>query len=217
MYFPGGIDVENGRIEGVYTGRSVDADTTRAPSQNCKKLDGTDFDCALNTEHTFARHFLREHLIDHSPEFIAAESDLHHLFPSDQIANTLRGHLEFGETDCDKQENCKLNEESILGIPTGEIGDTACKRGAILEEGESACVIQVRDLRKGDIARAQFYMAVRYRMPIGEKSKSVMRKWNEMDPPDLHEETRNDRIQAVQGNRNPFVDDPTLASKITNF
>lgn len=33
-------------------------------------------------------------------------------------------------------------------------------------------------------------------------------------PPDANERRRNDLIEQFQGNRNPFIDDPSLADKI---
>ena len=39
-------------------------------------------------------------------------------------------------------------------------------------------------------------------------------KWNRQDPPDAREIERNNRIEKFQGNRNPFVDDYTLADRI---
>ncbi|GEM_PF-3181084 len=216
MYKYGGIDDEEGRIEGLYSGRHVDTDQTRVPSLNCTTIEGSAIECSMNTEHTFARHFLRKYLIDKSPEFFAAESDLHHIYPADQVINAKRGHFSFGETDCDEKNNCKVNEESKLGIPTGEEGSARCSKGK-LDSGQAECVIEVRDLRKGDVARAQFYMAMRYGMPLDEKTETIMKTWNQDDPPDAKEMLRNDRIEQVQGNRNPFVDDPDLISKITNF
>ena len=37
-----------------------------------------------------------------------------------------------------------------------------------------------------------------------------MCKWNAIDPVDATELLRNDTIQAIQGNRNPFIDHPEL-------
>jgi deoxyribonuclease-1 len=32
--------------------------------------------------------------------------------------------------------------------------------------------------------------------------------WHRSDPPDGHERWRNDRIEVLQGNRNPYIDRP---------
>ncbi len=216
MYTFRGIDDVGGRIEGIYSGRSVDTDGSRTPGGNCKKADGSDFGCSFNTEHSFAKVFLRRYLTEGSSEYRAAEGDIHHIFPSDQGINNERWHFAFGNTDCGQLMTCKINEESFLGLPTGATGSISCSHGDP-EEGDSSCVMQVRDLRKGDIARAQFYMSVRYDMPIPEDSEQILREWNRDDLPDEREKKRNDRIERSQGNRNPFVDDPTLVDKIRNF
>jgi endonuclease I len=38
--------------------------------------------------------------------------------------------------------------------------------------------------------------------------------WHRQDPPDAAERARNDAIDSYQHNRNPFVDDPSLAEKV---
>ncbi len=39
-------------------------------------------------------------------------------------------------------------------------------------------------------------------------------KWNQLDPVDDFESNRNTKIQKIQGNRNPFVDNPQWADEI---
>jgi len=38
--------------------------------------------------------------------------------------------------------------------------------------------------------------------------------WNRQDPPDAAERRRNDLIETFQGNRNPYIDDPSLAERV---
>lgn len=40
--------------------------------------------------------------------------------------------------------------------------------------------------------------------------------WNAEDPPSIYEITRNNHFEEIQGNRNPFIDNPYLATKIWN-
>jgi hypothetical protein len=40
------------------------------------------------------------------------------------------------------------------------------------------------------------------------QSESLLKKWNLQDPPDNYEIARNDYIQSIQSNRNPFIDHP---------
>lgn len=83
---------------------------------------------------------------------------------------------------------------------------------------------------KGDIARMIMYMYVRYGnqcqpiyIGIGETSYSIdgdmmntFLEWNQEDPVSLYELNRNNILQNLQGNRNPFIDNPYLATKIWN-
>lgn len=79
---------------------------------------------------------------------------------------------------------------------------------------------------KGDVARALFYMAVRYNglevvngdLPdttvgqIGDLASLL--QWNQLDPTDDFEMNRNNYIYTWQYNRNPFIDHPNLADYI---
>ena len=40
---------------------------------------------------------------------------------------------------------------------------------------------------------------------------TLLRDWHWSDPPDAEDLRRNDEIERLQGNRNLFVDDPSLA------
>jgi endonuclease I len=46
---------------------------------------------------------------------------------------------------------------------------------------------------------------------------AFLKKWNEQDPVDDAEMERNNAIEKLQGNRNPFIDYPELANDITRF
>lgn len=94
------------------------------------------------------------------------------------------------------------------------------------------------DSAKGDVARAVFYMDVRYENKYGEKvdlvvtnglnpganqlgNRATLLEWNELDPPDDFERRRNELIYSTyQFNRNPFIDHPTWVRAVfdpTNF
>jgi hypothetical protein len=83
---------------------------------------------------------------------------------------------------------------------------------------------------KGDVARIIMYMYLRYPdqceaidsatgtadySPNGDMP-DVFLKWNEEDPVSPLEQTRNDVTSFYQGNRNPFIDNPYLATLIWN-
>ena len=84
---------------------------------------------------------------------------------------------------------------------------------------------------KGDVARMLMYMDVRYEGENGERDleladkvntypnpthgkKSVLLQWHKLDPVDAFEMNRNNVIQSIQGNRNPFIDHPEWADLI---
>lgn len=79
---------------------------------------------------------------------------------------------------------------------------------------------------KGDVARACFYMAVRYSSlsvvngaptdgVIGQIGDlATLLSWNQIDPADDFEMNRNNYIYTWQHNRNPFIDYPLLVDYI---
>ena len=77
-----------------------------------------------------------------------------------------------------------------------------------------------KDEVKGDIARIVFYLLVRYSesdsYPITNVaySMNMLLEWNELDPVDNLEVTRNEECYKLQGNRNPFIDYPDYANMI---
>jgi len=69
------------------------------------------------------------------------------------------------------------------------------------------------DYDKGDVARISMYMALRYDMTLSTNvSASLALQWNTEDPVDFFESNRNSVIYSYQGNRNPFIDHPELAT-----
>ena len=76
---------------------------------------------------------------------------------------------------------------------------------------------------RGYIARILFCMATRYDFlelnddcnienDTSMSKLSTLLEWNELDPVDDFEIQRNNRIYQYQGNRNPYIDYPELAS-----
>ncbi|XMO87704.1 endonuclease [Algibacter sp. AS12] len=66
---------------------------------------------------------------------------------------------------------------------------------------------------KGDVARMVLYLNVRYGEDFNKVgSLDLFLKWNIEDPVSDFEEQRNNVIYAAQGNRNPFIDNPYLAT-----
>ncbi|MFF1718853.1 endonuclease I family protein [Streptomyces sviceus] len=133
-------------------------------------------------------------------------TDLHHLRPADVQINSIRGNLDFD------------NGGSAV---TGGGGSTV--------DSDS---FAPRAADRGDVARMILYMAVRYDGGDGfadlepnEKVNngsnpyigklSVLKAWNEADPPSAFEEKRNQVIyDTYQHNRNPFIDHPEWVEAI---
>ncbi|WP_346776802.1 endonuclease [Streptomyces sp. HNM0574] len=182
-------DPENSaNVKLLYSGRSQSKD------------DNGGGDGQWNREHTWAK--------SHG-DFGTAPgpgTDVHHLRPTDVKVNSIRGSKDFDK-----------GGEEVEGAP-GNFTD-----------GDS---YEPRDEVKGDVARMILYMAVRY---DGEESfpdlepndkvdngsaphmgrLSVLKEWNEKDPPDAFEKNRNEVIfDSYQHNRNPFIDHPEWVAEI---
>ncbi len=132
-------------------------------------------------------------------------TDLHHLRPADKSVNTSRSNRDFADG----------------GEPHEEVVGAFRGNGTFEAPGRV----------KGDLARALFYMAVRYEGEGGnpdlELSTGItmsgtphigdlctLLSWHDSDPVDAWERDRNDRVFKVQGNRNPFIDRPEFVNEI---
>lgn len=120
-----------------------------------------------------------------------AKADLHHLFPADARANGIRGNNPFGLVDSPEWEE-----------------------GGSKSDGS---VFEVRPQHRGNVARAKFYFAVRYKKKIPPTEEKVLREWNAQDPVDDNERKRNDSIENLQHNRNPFIDKPEFIERISDL
>jgi len=167
------IDNRDGWVEGVYTGLMVE--TAGIPDH-----------IIMNCEHTWPRSEL----------FGAAETDLHHLFPTSSVANSKRSSFPFG----------------MVASTTWEDGGS--KLGL---DADGNTVFEVRPSNRGNTARAKFYVSVMYSLEIPDTEEATLRAWSQEDPVDATEQARNTAVEAVQGNRNPFIDDPSLIAQIADF
>ena len=130
------------------------------------------------------------------------KSDLHHLYPSDSRANSIRGNINF--TDVSHDNGALANDDC-----------TASKFGSSVMKNNDG--FEAPLTHKGNVARSIFYFSVRYKMVIPKNEEEVLRRWNDLDPVDQEEMNRNNAIEKVQGNRNPFIDFPGLANDISKF
>ncbi|WII73933.1 endonuclease [Bdellovibrio sp. 22V] len=148
----------------------------------------------LNTEHTWPQSRFSGRF-DKGMQ----KSDLHHLYPTDNHMNSVRGNNPFGEV---------VKDSKILDCRESRTGKAASGGAEVFEPPQN---------HKGNVARAIFYFSVRYDLPVDSRQEATLRKWNQEDPVDEEEVRRNDFIQEVQGNRNPFVDYPELIDSLGDF
>ena len=148
----------------------------------------------------------REHVWPQSQGWFTtsgAGSDLHHIRPVDSSVNSSHGNNPYGIVTNGKY--CVTSSDN--GSKT-----TQCKVGGSKFEPV--------DNRKGDTARIIFYLLTRYpnadSYPITNvaSSMSMLLEWNASDPVDASEIRRNEAVQGIQGNRNPFIDYPEFANMI---
>lgn len=180
---PGERDI----VEDLYTGKEVGDIHDRRSA----------YDRGLNTEHTW-------------PQSLGAvgpaQSDLHHLRPSDIKINGSRASYPYGE----------VKGTEFLSWPSvdGDSNRLGNGRAGYL-------VFQPRARVRGDIARGLLYFYTRYAVGGGQVDLRNFRleapyivKWNREDPVDAGEKARNDAIFKIQGNRNPFVDHPEWVNAV---
>jgi deoxyribonuclease-1 len=78
------------------------------------------------------------------------------------------------------------------------------------EHDTSQQVAEPRPAVRGDIARSLLYMEQEYGLPLDPTMRTLLVQWHQEDPPTTEERARNDRIAALQGTRNPLIDQPNL-------
>ncbi len=160
---------------------------------------------SYNKEHTVPQSWFSEA----SP----MKSDIVQVVPTDGYVNNRRGNYPFGETN----------------NPTYQSNNGYSKLGPCATSGYSGTVFEPNDEIKGDIARIYFYMATCYedrctnwghvfsqeKYPgLVSWTLNMMMQWAAQDPVDSIEHARNNAVQEVQGNRNPFVDYPGLEAYV---
>ncbi len=141
-------------------------------------------------------------------------TDLNHIFATDGYVNSRRSNYPYGDVG-------SATWTSLNGSMLGQ-----CDK-----PDYSGTVFEPIDEYKGDVARALFYMATRYKDEIptwvadyasttdidvvfqanGQFQPwyySMMYQWHLDDPVSDKELRRNDSVYNIQGNANPFIDHP---------
>lgn len=192
----GQIDNQNGKVLGIYTNYTA----TIAPNIDTSREEARR--AGINTEHSWPR--------SKGTRGGEANSDLHHLFPTRERVNSIRGSDPFGEIQDSDTERWFFEEQELSTIPSDNIIDQFSESNS--EQFEP------RENVKGDLARAQFYVFTIYKDQVDagffSRAKEALCKWDIQDPVDEQEMSRNKKIKAVQGNDNPFILDPNLANRL---
>ncbi len=159
-------------------------------------------------------------------------TDCHHLFLSDEGYNSSRSNKFYDYCDLNCSERTTLANGGVGGGAGTYPGWSNWTATGIWEAWLG---------RRGDVARALFYLDVRYEGGLHGVSLadepdliltddaslvavsgtnaavsymgmlSVLLQWHLEDPVDAWERNRNDVIEGYQGNRNPFIDHPEWA------
>ncbi|MFW5793175.1 MAG: endonuclease [Bacteroidota bacterium] len=146
-------------------------------------------------------------------------TDIYHMYPADKHVNGQRGSYIFGQTNSPSWTSLaghKLGNNSYGGVYTGT-------------------VFEPTDEYKGDFARTYFYMVTRYKSRLASWStisnadiildgsqypafetwvSDMLLEWHNNDPVSQKEINRNNAAYAIQGNRNPFIDNPQFVNDI---
>jgi endonuclease I len=175
----------------------------------------------FSREHTYCNSWqpTTNYLPDNSslPEY----NDYHMLTPTNQsLVNAVRSNYPLGE---------------VVGTPISTYLGSKIGYNAAGKK-----VFEPRDSDKGDAARCMMYESICYSgvpysgppntnciyggswsfpsyisssIPYGQ-DQNVLKKWHSQDPPDNFEIARNDYVDSLQGNRNPFIDSVQFACYI---
>lgn len=153
----------------------------------------------FSREHTYCHSWMPTNPAQDLPEY----NDYHHLFPTNQNnANGVRSNYPLGK---------------VVTVSSTYLG---AKFGL---DANGKMVYEPRDEHKGDAARAMMYEAICYNgvsgnnwkfpsmisssIPYGQ-DQYILKQWALSDLPSSWEISRNDFIDSLQNNRNPFIDNP---------
>lgn len=158
----------------------------------------------FSREHTYCHSWMPTYPSSNGPEY----SDYFNLYPTNQNdANAVRSNYPLGE---------------VVNVNYTYLG---CKYGT---DVNGRAVFEPRDEQKGDAARSIFYMATCYNTaaqnwglpnPISTsimygQDQNLLKQWHYQDLPDAREIAKNDFLDSLQGNRNPFIDSVNYACYI---
>ena len=152
----------------------------------------------INIEHIYPTSRMAEHAgcqnrmqcrESKNPVFMRMEADLHNMYPAWQTVITHRYEFRYGLVSGEdwRFDDC----------------DFEWKSG----------IVEPRQIARGNIARAMLYMHSRYDIPVEKNALALFKVWNRIDAPSKQEKVRNDIIERLQGQRNPYIDRPSIAEQ----
>ena len=189
----------------------TDQDNGTGGSAECQKY---------NREHTFPQSWFGSSVSSCQSSPVLA-TDLLMVYPTDKYVNAQRGNLPYGNVSTANQtySNGGKRGSSSVSIP-----------------GYSGMVFEPTNEYKGDLARTFLYVATRYQDQIaawqnntneanatldGSSDKvfeqwqlQILYQWHLQDPVSQKERDRNNAVYTIQGNRNPFIDNPEWVANI---
>lgn len=136
------------------------------------------------------------------------KSDIHNLRPCHGSANSARSNSPYMEVADAGATWYGIDE-------TGNYFSTTTQpAGSTLFSERISSTWEPPENRKGDVARQVFYFYTMYPTEAGVieliADPAMLLQWHNTDPVDSQELERNDRIELVQGNRNPYIDYPEV-------
>lgn len=152
-------------------------------------------------------------VIDH---IYATEWMINHLKCKDRLQCHESNNEEFKRMEADLHNMYPVWQALILHRNAHPYGDIAGEEWRFddCDFEWNGSKVEARPLAQGNIARAIFYMHAKYRLPVEPEMLEVLKEWNRKDPPSQQEQERNSRIEKLQGQRNPYIDNPSLANSI---
>lgn len=170
-----------------------------------------------NKEHSMPKSWFK----DAKPMY----SDAFHIYPSDGKINGYRSNHPYGEVGSATYTYITKNQAKTGITLTNKLGKSSIS-------GYSGTVFEPGDIYKGDFARSYFYMVTAYEDKVASWqtgntnlggtsypglnvwSLEMMLRWSLEDPVSQKEIDRNNAIYGHQHNRNPYIDNDSLACSV---
>lgn len=219
-----------GKIWEIYAGCTNFEYYTNQGS-SCSVVCGTKSDgsgCGYNREHSLPKSWFGITSSDLGTSYRGPGVDIHHIYPTDVNVNTKRSNNPYGEVASPEYTSPNGSKKGNCTWPSGFTGT----------------VFEPADEYKGDLARAYMYMVVTWNayntstysftqdadgngavtfnnditasghFGLTDFGLELLLTWHRNDPVSQKEIDRNNAVEAVQGNRNPFIDYPCLVEYI---